>query len=322
MSLDEPTRAFLAAIAAAGGPPLYEQPVAEVRKLVVAHHRQLGGPPEEVARVRDVRIPIADGDIGARVYWPREADTGALLPMLLHYHGGGWAAGDLESHDGAARFYCAHTGAIVVGVDYRLAPEHKFPAAVEDSYAALLWASEHAADIGGDAARIAVAGDSAGGTLSAVVCLLAKRRGRPSIAFQALVYPVVDLDMSADYPSRAAFGDGNFFLSTADMRWFSSLYLRTAEDAGNPLASPIRAADLSGLPPALVVTAGCDMLRDEGKAYADRLRAAAVPVEYRCFETTIHAFMAFGAAIPVAAEGLALVAERIRSAFAGAVAAS
>jgi len=315
MALDEPTRMFVAGIAAAGGPPLHEQAVGDVRGLVRTLHQQLGGPATEVGRVSDVSIPVPGGDIGARVYWPPNAET-RQLPIVLHYHGGGWAAGDLESHDSIARFYCAHADAIVVHVDYRRPPEFKFPKAVDDSYAALVWAADHAGEIGGDARRIAVVGDSAGGNLSAAMTLLARARGGPAIAFQALVYPALDLDMYASYPSRAEFGGGNFFLTTDDMAWFTALYLRSEEDAANPLASPIREADVTGLPPALIVTAGCDILRDEGAAYADRLRAAGVPVEYRCFETTIHAFMAFAAAIPLAAEGLNFVAERIKTALA------
>ena len=317
MPVDTATRAFLDMLAAAGGPPLHELPVAEVRGLVRNLSQQLGGTPTEVHHVTDRRIPVAGGDIALRVYTPRATAAGESLPIVLHYHGGGWVAGDLDSHDAGARYYCRHADAIVVSVDYRLAPEHRFPTAVEDSFAALRWAVDHATDLGGDPARVAVAGDSAGGNLSAVMCLLAKSRGGPRIVFQALVYPGVDLDLSAAYESRRLFGGGDYFLSTRDMEWFQSLYLESPAQATDPLASPIRAGDLTGLPAALVVTAGCDPLRDEGKAYADRLAAAGVPVEYVCFDGSIHAFMSFPAAMPVGIEGLALVADRLRNALSG-----
>jgi acetyl esterase len=209
----------------------------------------------------------------------------------------------------------------VVSVDYRQPPEHKFPVAVDDSLAAVEWAVAHAGEIGGDPTRVAVAGDSAGGNLATVVCQLAKLRGGPRVAYQALIYPAVDLRGSAaatpEYPSRMQFGDGDYFLSRSDMEWFRSLYLGdVARESADPRVSPIAAADLSGLPPALVVTAGCDALRDEGRAYADRLSAAGVPVEYRCFEGTIHAFMSFAGAIPLGLEALSFVAARMKAALA------
>jgi acetyl esterase len=188
---------------------------------------------------------------------------------------------------------------------------------VHDSYAALEWAASHASDFSGDAARIAVAGDSAGGNLAAVDCQLAKQRGGPRVAFQALIYPTVDLRdpfENPGYRSRGQFGGGDYFLSRRDMEWFRSLYLTDIPgEAGDPRVSPIAAADLSGLPPALVVTAACDVLRDEGKAYADRLAAAGVPVEYHCFGGTIHAFMSFAGAIPAGLEALSFVASRLQA---------
>jgi len=316
MPLDDGTRAFLAAMAAAAGPPLYERPVEEVRMLIRTMQQQVGGPAPDVKAVRAERVSVEGGDIEVRIYWPHAESVRDRLPMLLYFHGGGWAAGDLDSHDGLARAFCAQAGLIVANVGYRLAPEQKFPVQVEDSYRALCWAADQAARLGADAARIAVGGDSAGGNLAAAITLLARDRGGPRPAFQLLLYPAVDLDLTADYPSRREFGGGEYFLSAADMRWFTSLYLRSAADAHDPLASPLRAADLSRLPPALVVTAGHDMLRDEAKAYADRLRAAGVAVEYRCFESTIHAFLSFGGVIPLAGEGLQFAASRLRQALA------
>jgi acetyl esterase len=227
-------------------------------------------------------------------------------------------AGDLDTHDGLARYACAHAGVLVVSVDYRRAPEHKFPTAVDDSYAALCWAVDRAPELGGDATRVAVMGDSAGGNLAAVMCQLARARRGPRIAFQALLYPTLDLGSSMDYPSRQQFGGGDYFLSTRDMDRFTSLYLSdVAQEVTDRRASPLLTEDLTGLPAALIVAAGCDILRDEGKVYADRLTAAGVPVEYRCFENTIHAFVSFGAAIPAAQDAMAFVAERLRTALRG-----
>ena len=316
MVTDEATTAFLAALRAAGGPPLWEQTVEAVRANIATVSRQLAVAPADVHEVRDRRIAVAGGEIGVRVYTPRPDSS--PLPLLVHYHGAGFVAGDLDTHDAIARYYCKHADLIVVSVDYRLAPEHPFPTGLEDCYAALRWAVEHAEELRGDANHVAVTGDSAGGNLSAVMCQLSKARGGPKIAFQALVYPGVDFDDSTDYPSRAQFGGGDYFLSSRDMQWFRSLYLTdVARQVSDPRASPLRADDLSGLPPALVVTAGCDLLRDEGKAYADRLAQAGVRVEYRCFEHAIHACMSFALAIPAGLEMLNFVASRLRLALRG-----
>lgn len=319
MVLDPATSTFLEGLRASGGKPLYEMAVDEVRAMVKWASVQLAPPVTEVHQVVERKIPVDGGEFGIRIYTPRPIGAATPLPIALHCHGGGWVAGDIDTHDSLARYCCKHADVIVIGVDYRRPPEDPFPAAVDDAYAAVQWAVAHAGELGGDKDRVAVVGDSAGGNLSAVVCQLAKARGGPSIAFQALLYPTVDLSVAATYPSRAEFGGGEFFLSNRDMDFFRSHYLadipRQAED---PRASPLLAGDLTGLPPALIVTAGCDPLRDEGKAYADRLAAAGVPVEYRCFEQTIHAFMSFAGAIPVGLDALAFVASRLRAALHGA----
>jgi acetyl esterase len=314
MPLDAATQAFLEMQRSRGGPPLHELPIADVRAGIRAMSQQACGPLDDVHRIVNRTIPGGGHEIGVRIYFPRSAN-GHALPIVLHYHGGGFVAGDLDSHEMLARYYCKHADAIVIAVDYRLAPEHRFPAAVDDSYAALLWARQHAPDLGGDPGRIAVVGDSAGGNLSAVVSQLAKSQGGPRIALQALVYPTTDFGDRPEYASRAAFGGGDYFLSKADMDWFKAMYLKTDADATDPRASPAAARDLSGLPPAVVITAGFDPLRDEGKVYADRLAAAGVPVEYRCFETTVHAFTSFAGVIPIGLEGLSFVAERMRRAL-------
>lgn len=316
--LDSATTMFLEGMRAAGGRPACEQTPDEFRAVVAMASAQCAAPPAAVERVEDRRIPVEGGDIGVRIYTPRPPGTGATLPLVLQFHGGGFVAGDLDTHDSISRYYAAHADAIVVAVDYRRPPEHRFPAAVEDSYAALVWAAGEAAALQGDPARLAVTGDSAGGNLSAVLCRLAQERGGPRIAFQALVYPAVDFhsDLAGAFPSRAQFGTGDYFLSTRDMEYFRRHYLADpAAESADPRVSPLNAADLSGQPPALVVTAGCDPLRDEGKAYADRLAAAGVSVEYRCFEGTIHACLSFAGVIPAGAEALAFVASRLRAAL-------
>jgi acetyl esterase len=312
---DAATAQFLQMLKSAGVPPIDQQGVDAARAGARANSQQMARPALSLHRVEDRRIPTAAGDIGVRIYWPRPLAANERLPVVVFFHGGGFVLCDLDTHDAIARYFSLHADAIVVSVDYRRAPEHRFPAAVDDSYAAVAWIADHAAELGGDARRIAVAGDSAGGNLATVVCQLAVARGRPSISFQVLIYPVVDLDTAAKFPSREEFGGGDYFLSIRDMQWFNSLYLTDpAAQVKDPRVSPIF-GDLRGLPPALVITAGCDPLRDEGKAYADRLAAAGVPVEYRCFEQTIHVFLNFAPMIPAGDEGLAFLAERLRAAL-------
>jgi acetyl esterase/lipase len=316
MPLDTATAKFLEILRSANLPPMHEGTIEAARAGMKANVAQLPGSPEPVHRVEDRTLPGAGHQVPVRLYWPRAAGGGERLPILVHFHGGGWAMGDLETHDRMARYYCNHADAIVINVDYRRPPEDKFPAAVDDSYLATCWAADHAGEIGGDPARIAVVGDSAGGNLAAVVCQIAKANKRPAIAFQALVYPATDLDVSKPYESREKFGGGCYFLSTRDMEWFTAFYLKNVRDeVGDPRASPLAAKDLSGLPPAVVVTAGFDPLHDEGRAYADRLKAAGVPVEYRCFEETIHAFLSFAPIIPAGEEGLAFISARLRNAL-------
>jgi acetyl esterase len=316
MTLDSATAAFLDGMRAAGGKPLYEQTLEEARTGMRGASQQLAAPAEEMHQVVDRRIPAAGRDIGVRIYTPRPPGSGDTLPMVVFFHGGGFVAGDLDTHDAVARYIARHADAIVIAVDYRLAPEHRFPAAVDDAYDAVAWASAHAGELGGDPARLAVAGDSAGGNLSTVACLLAKERGGPRIAFQALAYPVVNFTSDTTFPSRSRFGGGDYFLSERDMEWFRSLYFTDAQrEAADQRASPLGALNLAGLPPALVVTCGCDLLRDEGQAYAQRLAKAGVQVEQRCFEGTIHACMSFAGAIPIGLEVMGFIASRLRAAL-------
>jgi acetyl esterase len=313
---DAATAQFLQVLNSAEQPPLDQQDVAAARANTLANMHRIARPPLALDRVEDRRIPSAAGDIGVRVYWPRPLAENERLPIVVFFHGGGFVLCNLDTHDPIARYIALHADAIVVNVDYRLAPEHKFPAAVDDAYSAVTWVADHAAELGGDARRIAVAGDSAGGNLATVVCQLAKTRRGPAIAFQALIYPVVDLDPKARFASRGEFGGGQYFLSTRDMEWFTAQYLTDpATQVKDPRVSPLESDDLRGLPPALVMTAGCDPLCDEGQAYADRLKEAGVPVEYRCLEHTIHVFLSFAPIIPAGEEGLAFLAERLHAAL-------
>ena len=255
-------------------------------------------PGEDVASVEDLEVPGPDGPLPVRVYRPDGAAVPA--PVVVFFHGGGWVLGSIATHDATCRGLANRTGAVYVSVDYRLAPEHPYPAAPEDCYAATCWVVDHAADLGVDPGRLAVAGDSAGGNLAAVVCQMARDRSGPAIAFQLLVYPVTDLDLDR-WPSMEENADGPL-LTREGMDWFARHYVGTLPFTGDPYASPIRAADLSGLPPAYVATAGHDPLRDEGAGYAEALAAAGVTVGYDNFATMIHGFVGFADVVPAAGE--------------------
>jgi acetyl esterase len=272
--------------------------------------RRVPAPVAEVAKTEDRVIDGPDGSrIPIRIYWPSLGDT---LPIVVFFHGGGWVIGDIESHDGTVRSLTNLTGAIFVSVDYRLAPEHPFPAAPEDCYAATVWAAAHAASFDGDPDRIAIAGDSAGGNLAAAVAIMAKDRGGPDIAFQLLIYPCTDMDPQS-WPSFSDNAEG-YFLTRDAMRWFYGHYAAD-EHRTHPLASPIHAADLRGLPPALVITAEYDPLRDEGEAYAARLREAGVPADSVRFDGQIHGFFSMAAAIDRAKDAQAQAATALRGAL-------
>jgi len=234
------------------------------------------------------------------------------LPALVFFHGGGWVIGDLETHDVVCRQVTAEAGVSVIAVDYRVAPEHKFPAAVDDAWAATRWIVAHAGELGIDAARIAVGGDSAGGNLAAVVALLARDAGAPRIGLQILTYPVTDL--VSESQSYTDLADG-YMLTRDSMRWFRAQYLAKEADAADWRVSPLRAPSLAGLPPALVITAGYDPLRDEGEAYARRLREAGVSVDAVCFGGMIHGFVPMGKLIETAFRAVTLIAGSLRYAL-------
>jgi acetyl esterase/lipase len=260
-------------------------PPEEARAMSRAGAEAVGGPKLAMARVEDLELPGPGGPIPMRFYVP--TDAAEPMPLLVYYHGGGWAIGDLDTHDGLCRFLAANAGVRLLSVGYRLAPEHPFPAAVEDAFAAFQWAAEQAVGLGADPRRIAIGGDSAGGNLAAVVSVLARDAGGPDPAMQLLIYPVTDADDDRD--SRRLFAEG-FLLTKADMDWFEGHYLPEPGASEDPRVSVLRTDDLSGLPPAYVATAGFDPLRDEGEAYAERMREAGVRVALRRHPGLVHSF--------------------------------
>ncbi|HEY2206089.1 MAG TPA: alpha/beta hydrolase [Pseudonocardia sp.] len=255
--------------------------------------------PTTIALPRVEDRTIADG-IGVRIYWPEPDPEG--LPVVVFYHGGGFVIGDLDTHDPVARGIAEQVGAVVVAVDYRLAPEHPFPAAVDDAFAALRWVAEHATELGADPGRLAVAGDSAGGNLSAVVSQLARDAGGPAIKFQMLWYPATTMDRSLPSVAENATAP---MLTAADIDTFLDLYTGGGITEAPPTLAPANAESLAGLPPAYVATAQHDPIRDDGTRYAEQLRAAGVPVELHNAETLVHGYLAFAGMVPAAADAFA-----------------
>jgi acetyl esterase len=266
-------------------------------------------PPLPMARVEPLELSGPAGTLGARLYVPPTASGQPPASLLVYYHGGGWVIGDLETHDGPCRFLAAHAGVQVLAIDYRLAPEHPFPAAAEDACAAYEWASANAARFGVEPARIGVGGDSAGANLAAVACLQARDAGPPSPAMQLLIYPVTDC--AEELPSRRLFGDG-FLLTRPDMDFFEGTYLPPGADRGDPRVSVLRADNLGQLPPAYIATAGFDPLRDEGEAYALRLLEAGVKVALRRHPDLVHTFANLTAICPSARQAMLEAAGALR----------
>ena len=280
-------------------------PLAALRAGYAAELPEIWGVPEPVDEVVDILIPGPGGDLPVRVYRPR---TTELLPALVWFHGGGWVVGNLETHDPLCRAIANRAPCVVIAVDYRLAPEHRFPAALEDAWVATEWVAEEALSLGVDASRIAIGGDSAGGNLAASVALQA-RRGALPVALQVLVYPVTDFDLESESYQRLGTG---LNLSRAKMEWYWAQYLGT-DDGTHPDASPLRAADLQDVAPALVLTAELDPLVSEGEAYAERLRADGVEVRARRFEGMIHGFLRMPAIVDDADEAIDAIAAAVRA---------
>jgi len=289
-------------------PPLYEMSLAEARAADLASIRAGGGEPEPVHEVTDLTIPGPGGKLALRLYRPA---AGGPLPVLLYFFGGGWVLGTIDTADGVSRTLANSAGAMVAVVGYRLAPEHPFPAAIDDCYAALRWVAEHADEIGADPARLAVGGDSAGGNLAAAVALRA-RAGGPALVGQLLVYPNTD-QLADDESMRAA--DDPFLFNRQSVAWYRQHYLANPGDADNPLASPLRAESLAGLPPALVITAEYDPLRDQGEAYARRLAEDGVQAELSRYPGMAHGFFTMAGTVDASRAAIAQAASRLRAWF-------
>lgn len=282
--------------------PGYFPPLPELRQQLRTMVSLMDVPAPALARIEDIRIPGPAGARPARVY-DGVGGQGAARPVVAYFHGGGWVQGDLETHHGLCARLALGSGALVVALDYRLAPEHSFPAAVDDCLAAYRWLRSHTSEIGGDPARVAVAGDSAGGNLAAVVSQQAAAAREPVPTCQVLIYPA--LDFALDTPSHRELEDAHV-IPRDRVLWYAEQYLPAGIDRLDPRASPLHARDLAGQPPALIVTGGFDPLRDEGRAYANRLSAAKVDVVYREYPGQIHAFVSLTRAIP---QGLACTEE-------------
>ena len=309
MPVHPQVKLLLDGMAQMGGPPLSELSPTEARELFKALSAM--DQPEEVTRVDDRVVPGTEHDVPVRVYTPADS-VGVDAPLLLWLHGGGWVIGDLDTADATARALANRSGAVVVSVDYRLSPEHTAPAALEDVLAALTWSVENAELLGVNAAKVAVGGDSAGGNLAAALCIRVRDEFGPDIDFQLLVYPVVDCTLS--HPSIEENAEG-YFLTKDTMVWFTGHYLG-GMDPKDPVVSPLYADTLVGLPPALVITAEFDPLRDEGEAYAVALRDAGVQVEAVRYDGQVHGFVGMAAMVDDGKHALDLAGAALRAALA------
>jgi len=313
MPLDPQARAFLDQMQTAGIRQAHEMTIEEARAASLARVRLAGAAPIPVDRVEDRTIPGPDWEMPVRVFAPAANEP---LPVLAYFHGGGWIRGSIETHEAACRQIANEARILIVSVEYRLAPEAPFPAAAEDCYAVTRWLAEHASELGGYGSRLAVGGDSAGGNLAAAVTLMARDRGGPPIAFQVLVYPVVEANFETRSYVENATG---YMLTRRDMQHYWNLYVPNEADRANPYAAPLL-ADLHGLPPALVIVAEYDPLRDEGAAYAAKLRAAGVPVEHTEYPGMIHGFFSGFAAFDQGKAAVSQAARALREALSAPVA--
>jgi acetyl esterase len=312
MPLDPDAQIVLDMIRLAGRPPFETLTPAEAREAYANSRKVLQPPREDVAETRDTTIPGPLGEIPVRLYRPAGTNAGDRLPALVYYHGGGWLLGDLESHDGVCRRFANAASCRVVSVDYRMAPEHKFPAAVDDSAAATRWVFEHSDTLRIDPAKVAVGGDSAGGNLAAVMALMARDGALPPVAFQLLIYPATDMKMTTVSSQTVTAGVP---LTSATMRWFIDHYLRDAADVRDWRASPLRATDLSGVAQAIVLTCSYDPLCDEGIAYARRLEREGVRTVHLHFSDQTHGFMSMGRVIRAADLAIDMMAGSLRKAL-------
>ena len=308
MPLDPQAESVLKMMASSGAPAIESLSPPQAREMMTQFFRPPPGSEEPVGKVENRNIPGPAGQIPVRVYTPKGNPP---FPILVFFHGGGFVLGDLDSHDMTCRSLTNQAGCVTVAVDYRLAPEHKFPAAVDDCYAATVWISEHAAEVGGDAKRLAVGGDSAGGNLSAVVSMLARDRGKPAIRFQLLVYPGCDATCSME--SHRV--NTEYFLTPALIKYFYGHYLRNEEDRKDPRMSIVLAKDFSRLPPALVITAEYDPLRDEGEALAEKLKSGGTPVKLTRYPGQIHGFFTMANFLDAGKKAVSEAAQALRAGF-------
>ncbi len=290
------------------GLPPFDQMSVPLARVVTLGFRDLQGEPQDVAEVRDILVPGPAGSLPVRLYHP---SPGSRLPLVVYFHGGGWVIGDIEVVDKPCRTLANAAGCIVASVNYRLSPETKFPGPVEDCYAATRWLADNAGAAGADGQFIAVAGDSAGGNLAAAVSLMARDRGGPTLSYQVLVYPVTAPAAGTTFASYRDNAEG-YLLTRASMEWFWDHYLASPDDDKNPYASPLHAPDLGGLPPAMVITAEFDPLRDEGRAYAHRLREAGVSVKSSHYDDMTHGFLWMAGAVDRGRELIREIGEELR----------
>ena len=293
-------------------PPTHTLTPVDARKFYRERRAVTQPEPSQVAEVRELNAPGPHGAIALRYYRPLGSEARAVLPVLVYYHGGGWTIGDLDTHDTLCRELCNLSGCAVVAIDYRMGPEHRFPAAVDDALAATYWVREQAATLGIDASRLAVGGDSAGGNLAAVVAIAARDAGDLPIAFQLLIYPATD--MRCVHASHTSNGQG-FVLTSDSIRYFHDNYIDDPRHDLDWRASPLLHTDLSRLPPALVLTAGYDPLRDEGHQYAVALTQAGNRASYLCFERQIHGFITMGRVLDEANAAVSICAAELRRAL-------
>ncbi len=309
MPLHPEAALFLEQVARQSTPSVETLPIELTRRAALMGIRP-GPHPPELAKVENRSIPRPDGTLlPVRIYVPVGA---GLFGICLYFHGGGWVLNNIDTHDDLVRRLAATSRCVFINVDYRLAPDHKFPAAIDDAYTALTWACETAQEFQGDPGRIAVAGDSAGGNLAAVLCLMSRDRGGPPIAFQALIYPITDCDF--ERPSYRSNAEG-YFLTRSEMIWFWNHYVSSPEQMREPYASPLLAPSLKNLPPATILTAEYDPLRDEGEAYANALQQAGVPVAFHRYPGMIHAFIRRVEQFETARTAIQEIGQQIRAAI-------
>jgi acetyl esterase len=311
-SLDPDAQRVLDLIRESGRPPYETLKPSEAREFYRAGRRILQPDPPEVAEVRNLKAPGPAGDLPLRLYRGTGTERGTALPALVYFHGGGWMIGDLDTHDGVCRLIANASDCAVISVDYRLAPEHKFPAAVDDAVAATEWIAANAGTLGIDPHRLAVGGDSSGGNLAAVVALAVLERRGPRLRHQLLLYPATDF-VTSDDPQRECFE--GFPLNVVTMNWFRDHYLRGVTDYGDWRASPLRAKDLRSLPPAYVLTVGFDPLHAEGEAYANRFRDEGVPAQHRHIAEQMHGFLTMGKIIAAAGPATEEAARAVKAAL-------